>query len=121
MTEDNIVNKRVNQIMIKENLNFSSFGDKVGFSDVVVGNIIKGRNKPSFNFIKNIIQTFNWVNSDWLITGNGSMLKENENKQSKCANCEILKLENLNLKHEIIALKDELLEVYRPKNAKKAS
>jgi len=72
------INERIEQIMNYEKLNYLSFGKKISFSDVVVGNIVKGRNKPSFDFIEKISQTFDWINIDWLITGTGEMLKKSE-------------------------------------------
>lgn len=48
---ENSIHTRTNEIMIKEGLNYRSFGAKLDYSDVVVSNIIKGRNKPSFDFI----------------------------------------------------------------------
>ena len=88
MSPENTINTRVQKIMEKEGLNFRSFGHKLDISDVVVRNIITGRNKPSYVFIQKIKQTFVWVNSDWLLTGEGDMIKsevsENKAKQTDC-------------------------------------
>lgn len=35
------------------------------------------RNKPGFDFIMKIVQTFDWLNAHWLITGEGDMICEN--------------------------------------------
>lgn len=75
MTGKSLIGTRIWDIMQKENLNYRSFGSRIGFSDVVVGNVVKGRNKPSYDFIENLIQTFDWVNLEWLLTGEGSMKK----------------------------------------------
>ena len=75
MTEETI-HERLDKIMKSLNLNYRSFGMQLGVSDVVIGNIIKGRNKPSYDIIEKLKQTFDWINIDWLFTGNGTMRTE---------------------------------------------
>lgn len=70
------IGKRIESIMTKESLNYRSMGNKINLSDVVVRNVITGRNKPSFDFLINLIQTFDWINLQWLITGEGEMSKQ---------------------------------------------
>ncbi len=35
------------------------------------------RNKPGFDFIMKIVQTFDWLDAHWLITGEGDMICKN--------------------------------------------
>lgn len=72
-----LVGVRIKKIMEHLDLNFNSLGKELGYSDVVVGNIIKGRNKPSFDFINKLTQTFDWLNIVWVLTGNGEMILGN--------------------------------------------
>lgn len=67
------VNERIKEVMKTEGLNYNSLGKKLNTSDTTVRNIIKGRNKPGYDFLINIIQTFDWINTEWLITGKGKM------------------------------------------------
>ena len=88
MSSESTINKRIQKIMETEKLNFRSFGMKLGVSDVVVRNIITGRNKPSYDFIQKIIQTFVWIDIEWFLTGEGEMLKKKEPAgQSNSADC----------------------------------
>jgi len=55
-------------------MNPTSFSDSLDVSVTVIFNIIKGRrSKPSFDLILKILTTYNKLNADWLIKGEGSM------------------------------------------------
>ncbi len=69
---------RINEIIKHENLNIASFARKIGIGDQTVrGVVAMRRNKPGFDFIMKIVQTFDWLNAHWLITGEGDMICEN--------------------------------------------
>ncbi|MBQ7041256.1 MAG: hypothetical protein IJN66_00905 [Muribaculaceae bacterium] len=66
---------RINLIIEKEGLTVASFARKIGTGDQTVrGCVIQRRNKPSYEFIAKIIQTFDWLNPRWFITGEGEMI-----------------------------------------------
>jgi len=44
------INQRILKVMEHGKFNFRTMGLALNYSDVVIGNIIKGRNKPSFEF-----------------------------------------------------------------------
>jgi len=88
------VGNRIKKIMDHLNLNYNSFSKELGYSDVVVGNVIKGRNKPSFDFVNKLTQTFDWVDVRWILTGQGEMLLEN-NITNKTKAVYKLKTDNL--------------------------
>lgn len=68
--------ERIQQIISSESLTVSSFSRKIGVGDQTIrGIVVQRRNKPGFEVIAKIIQTFNWLNPEWLITGNGEMVK----------------------------------------------
>lgn len=67
------VNQRI-VLLIKElNHNYNSLAKELGVSPVVVSNIAKGRNNPSFDFIQTLRKKFDWLSYDWLIDGVGEM------------------------------------------------
>lgn len=53
----------------------SEFAKRTGFSHQVATNYLKGKRNPTRESINTILVAFPEVNSDWLLTGNGSMLK----------------------------------------------
>ena len=73
--------ERIQKIMEKEGLNVASFARRVGVVDQTIrGIVVQRRNKPGFDLIVRILQTFVWVNAEWLILGVGEMSKsEQEN------------------------------------------
>lgn len=72
---------RIQKIMEKEGLSVASFARKIGVVDQTVrGIVVQRRNKPGYDLIVRILQTFAWVNAEWLILGVGEMSKpEQEN------------------------------------------
>lgn len=73
--------ERIQKIMEREGLNVASFARKIGVVDQTIrGIVVQRRNKPGFDLIVRILQTFDWVNAEWLILGVGEMSKpEQEN------------------------------------------
>lgn len=73
--------ERIQKIMEREGLNVASFARRVGVVDQTIrGIVVQRRNKPGFDLIVRILQTFAWVNAEWLILGVGEMSKpEQEN------------------------------------------
>lgn len=74
---DDSINARIQEVMEHFNLNKNSFSKALGLSNnVTIGNIVGGRKgKPSFDILQKIILNFDSINSEWLLTGEGDMLK----------------------------------------------
>ena len=67
---------QIQEILKRENLTSSQFADKIGVQRSSVSHVISGRNKPGFEFIKKVIETFPDINADWLIAGKGEMYSQ---------------------------------------------
>lgn len=64
------------ELLITElKMNNNSFAKSIGVSTTAVVSVISGRNKPGFELVANILSTYNNLNSDWLIKGEGDMFK----------------------------------------------
>lgn len=74
--EETTVADRVMNLIKSENLSASSFADKIKVQRSAISHISKGRNEPSLQLIKKIIQAFPNVNVEWLFMGNGNMYKD---------------------------------------------
>lgn len=75
--------ERIQKIMEKEGLNVASFARRVGVVDQTIrGIVVQRRNKPGFDLIVRILQTFAWVNAEWLILGVGEMSKPEQESVS---------------------------------------
>lgn len=52
----------------------SSFADKIGVQRSSISHLLSGRNKPSFDFIKRLIENFPDVDIKWFISGKGNII-----------------------------------------------
>lgn len=68
--------ERLQKVIEYEGLTVSSFARRIGVGDQTVrGIVVQKRNKPGYDLIYRIAQTFEWLSIEWLITGNGEMVK----------------------------------------------
>ena len=74
----NDISDRIKTIMNDKGMNYRSFGKYLGYSDVAISKIIKGDSKPKFEFLTNILTKIPEISPEWLLTGQGSMLKTDE-------------------------------------------
>lgn len=71
------INNRIAQIIRHYGLSASSFSKKIGISSTIIGNIVGGRrSKPSIEAIQAIYSSFEDINLEWLIAGEGDIIKE---------------------------------------------
>ncbi|MFV0311409.1 MAG: helix-turn-helix transcriptional regulator [Dysgonomonas sp.] len=49
-----------------------------GISESILNNIDKNKNKASIDVVEKILNNYSVVNAEWLVTGQGSMLKEDK-------------------------------------------
>lgn len=72
------VNKRIEKFITKQGLSASIFADTIGVQRSSISHIISGRNKPSSDFLQKMLKAYSKLNAEWLLLGNGSMLKDAE-------------------------------------------
>ena len=72
------IKDRIKEIRKYYKLNQEEFGEKIGVSRYVIVNIELDRVEPKELIINHICDIYS-VNKEWLLTGNGSMLKETKN------------------------------------------
>ena len=75
---------RISTLIKTKKISASQFADEIGVQRSSVSHVLSGRNKPSLDFITKIIMTYPEVNADWLLTGTGNMLR-NENEEEESA------------------------------------
>lgn len=57
------------------NLSPSDFAEEIGVQRSSISHLISGRNKPSLEFVQKILSRFHEIDTEWLLTGKGEMLK----------------------------------------------
>lgn len=69
------MDKRLQKLLVAENLTPAKFADKLGVQRSAISHILSGRNKPSFDLLAKISDRFPRVSLEWLITGKGEVFK----------------------------------------------
>ena len=69
------MNARLKQFLSAENISQSQFADNIKVVRASVSHILSGRNNPSYEFIKALMNAYPSLNIEWLILGKGKMYK----------------------------------------------
>ena len=80
------MNTRIRQFMDYKGISASELADSISVQRSNVTHVLHGRNKPSFQFISKLLETYPEINAKWLILGTGEMLEsgseEGKNQQT---------------------------------------
>jgi transcriptional regulator with XRE-family HTH domain len=71
-----IMQNRLQQFLDKKHLTPARFAEIMGVQRSGISHILSGRNNPSLDFIRKMIENYPELNSEWLITGKGDMFKK---------------------------------------------
>lgn len=74
--------ERIEKIMLKEEMSAAVFAGEIGIQGSTLSHILNGRNNPSLDVLKKILNRFRTVSSDWLILGVGSMYRSEKQSQT---------------------------------------
>lgn len=77
------INERIGTLIKALNLNNNSFSQRIGVNPTIIHNIVKGRNAPSFDILSKIKLSFDNINTDWLITGIGTIFNNQQLSDNK--------------------------------------
>lgn len=67
--------ERLVQLLKAEGINPTRFAERIGVQRSSMSHILSGRNKPSYDFLVKVLDSFSAVNPDWLLRGKGLMYK----------------------------------------------
>lgn len=70
------MNNRLKQFLAAENISQAQFADTINVVRASVSHVLAGRNNPSYDFIKAIMDNYPSLNIEWLMQGRGKMYKE---------------------------------------------
>ncbi len=73
---------RILKVMEHEGLSSSKFADAIGIQRSAMSHIMSGRNNPSLDVLIRILERFTYIDSDWLLLGKGSMLRDQADQES---------------------------------------
>ena len=78
-----LLSERLSQLVAHYGINLTEFSKKLGLNNsVTISKIINQNRKPSSKTIGRIIKAYPEINYDWLINGNGEMLKTTQTNYS---------------------------------------
>lgn len=66
---------RIKKFMESKGISPSELADAIGVQRSNVTHVLKGRNKPSFQFIEKLLQIYPEINAKWLLLGEGNMIE----------------------------------------------
>lgn len=70
------MNTRLKQFLAAENITQAQFADSINVVRASVSHVLSGRNNPSFDFIKAMMNHYPRLNIEWLMFGKGKMYKD---------------------------------------------
>lgn len=81
--------QRIQRVQQIKKLSPSAFADKLGVPRSTISHVLSGRNNPSLEFIQKILDSYPDIRTEWLVRGEGNMMKnvntlfpEEENQQT---------------------------------------
>ncbi len=77
------MNSRIKRFMDYKSISSSELADTIGVQRSNVTHVLHGRNKPSFQFIAKLLETYPEISAKWLIMGNGNMLEDGQIDQQQ--------------------------------------
>lgn len=82
MESKNTERDRIEQLMEAEGLNSVQFAGETGIKSATLSHILNGRNNPSLDVLKRILDRYRTVSSDWLFLGIGQMYRQKTQPQT---------------------------------------
>ena len=73
---------RIEQLMMSEGLNAVQFAAETGIKSATISHILNGRNNPSLDVLKRIVDRYRNISSDWLFLGVGPMYRQKSQPQT---------------------------------------
>jgi transcriptional regulator with XRE-family HTH domain len=73
---------RIEKIMQVEKMSAAVFATEIGIQGSTLSHILNGRNNPSLEVLKKILNRFRTISSDWLILGVGPMYRTEKQSQA---------------------------------------
>ena len=69
--------ERLLEFLRVENKSSAQLAEEIGVQASGISHILSGRNNPSLDFVLKMLEKYQYLSTDWLLFGKGSMYKEN--------------------------------------------
>ena len=68
--------ERLLEFLKNENKSSAQLAEEIGVQASGISHILSGRNNPSLDFVLKMLEKYQFLSTDWLLFGKGSMYKE---------------------------------------------
>jgi len=68
--------ERLLEFLKNENKSSAQFAEEIGVQASGISHILSGRNNPSLDFVLKMLEKYQFLSTDWLLFGKGSMYKD---------------------------------------------
>jgi transcriptional regulator with XRE-family HTH domain len=68
--------ERLLEFLRKENKTSAQLADEIGVQASGISHILSGRNNPSLDFVLKMLEKYQFLSTDWLLFGKGTMYKD---------------------------------------------
>ncbi|MDO9580384.1 MAG: helix-turn-helix transcriptional regulator [Bacteroidales bacterium] len=72
------MNERIREFLISENKSSAQLAEEIGVQPSGISHILSGRNNPSLDFVLKMLEKYQFLSTEWLLFGKGSMYKDNK-------------------------------------------
>jgi len=70
------MNKRIKEFLRAENKSSAQMAEEIGVQPSGISHILSGRNNPSLDFVLKMLEKYQFLSTEWLLFGKGSMYKD---------------------------------------------
>lgn len=70
--------ERLLEFLRSENKSSAQFAEEIGVQPSGISHILSGRNNPSLDFVLKMLEKYQFLSTDWLLFGKGTMYKDPE-------------------------------------------
>jgi transcriptional regulator with XRE-family HTH domain len=81
--------ERLLEFLRAENKSSAQFAEEIGVQPSGISHILSGRNNPSLDFVLKMLEKYQFLSTDWLLFGKGTMYKDNKTQTLFEENTEI--------------------------------
>ena len=67
---------RILEFLKAENKSSAQLAEEIGVQPSGISHILSGRNNPSLDFVLKMVEKYQFLSTDWLLFGKGTMYKE---------------------------------------------
>ena len=72
--------ERLLEFLKSENKSSAQLAEEIGVQPSGISHILSGRNNPSLDFVLKMLEKYQFISTDWLLFGKGTMYRENKMK-----------------------------------------